>query len=76
MGLMSIIFLSFREQERERETRKFGDNERLLWGWGSRKPCLRFRRFPGALVLLVEVKHMIRINSKCNFYGVREAVFE
>jgi hypothetical protein len=73
---MSSNFLSFRERERERE------EKRKLWivvrettlEDGVKKTIFVSRQCP--LVLLLGVKHMIRINYKFNFYGVRGAAFE
>jgi hypothetical protein len=68
---MSISFLPFIErEEREREEKVGGGGvEKTIYSVQKvSRQCL--------LVLLIRVKHMIRINSKFSFYGVRGAEFE
>jgi hypothetical protein len=85
---MSIIFLLFifiyiyiyRERERERERESRGGSERhcIGGGWSGKQYVTSVQKVPSQcpLVLLIGVKHMIRINSEFNFYGGRGVTFE
>jgi hypothetical protein len=75
---MSIVFLSFigreRGGERQREDKVGGGSEPTKWRWGHENNIFSLegrRQYP--LVLLLGVKHMIRINSKCNCYGLHSS---
>jgi hypothetical protein len=68
-----------RERERERERKeKVGGGRRHYIGGGVKKTICSVQKVPRQcpLVLLIGVKHTIRINSKFNFYGVRGAAFK
>jgi hypothetical protein len=74
---MNIIFLLFIDRNMVRD--RVGDgNERHYFGGGAEKTIYSIQKVPRhcPLVLLIGVKHMIGINYKFNFCGVRESAFD
>jgi hypothetical protein len=68
----------FGKREREREREREDCNEGQYLGGGVQKSLSSVQKVPRQcqLVLLLGVKHMIGIDFKFNFHGVRGAAFQ